>query len=87
MSSVDYCALQVVERDLATERRVFVYTREETSFQRRCLNMVLDLLASPDARVRQVLSLHFIIFFSQFFEILYFDYFLIFLLIVSQGCG
>ncbi|ELR14180.1 HEAT repeat domain containing protein [Acanthamoeba castellanii str. Neff] len=53
VASVDYCALQVVERDLATENRVFVYTREETSFQRRCLNMVLDLLASPDARVRQ----------------------------------
>jgi hypothetical protein len=66
VASVDYCALQVVERDLATERRVFVYTREETSFQRRCLNMVLDLLASPDARVRQVPSLHFTIFFLDF---------------------
>jgi hypothetical protein len=54
VASVDFCALQVVERDLATESRVFVYTQEEMSFQRRCLNMVLDLLASPDARVRQV---------------------------------
>jgi hypothetical protein len=79
---VDYCALQVVERDLATENRVFVYTREETSFQRRCLNMVLDLLASPDARVRQVHSLHSIIgLFSNHSN------FFIKNLIASQGCG
>lgn len=56
IAQIDFSALQVAEHDVVGGNRLFVYTQDETSFQTRCLNMVLDLLASPDARVRQARS-------------------------------